>query len=146
MSLCVILFCVMPSSSLFANCSVKFFATGQVHSVRSVRATLRKSKIYAPSRAKCRLSLPRKDVFARKPWTVTAPCLVTTCARTEILLWFCLQNFNFNIRFVKLIISGEKFIFVTGCLRGEIVNMFGQKTELRSTRFGVKFRDISCKK
>ena len=38
------------------------------------------SQIYAPSRAKCRLSLPRKDVFARQPWTVTAPCLVTNCA------------------------------------------------------------------
>ena len=48
--------------------------------------------------------------------------------------------------------SGDKFIFVTRCLRirdmekaGDIVNMFGQKTELRSTRFGVKFREISRK-
>ena len=52
-----------------------------------------------------------------------------------------------------MIISGDKFIFVTRCLRirdiekaGDIVDMFRQKTELRSTRFGVKFREISCKK
>ena len=32
------------------------------------------------SRAKCRLSLPPKDVFALQSWTVTTPCLVTNCA------------------------------------------------------------------
>ena len=42
---------------------------------------------------------------------------------------------------------------MTRCLRirdleiaEDIVNMFGHKTELRSTRFGVKFREISRKK
>ena len=55
--------------------------------------------------------------------------------------------------FVLLIISGDKFIFVTRFLRirdiekaEDIVNMFGQKTELRSMRFGVNFREISRKK
>ena len=28
----------------------------------------------------------------------------------------------------------------------DILNMFGQKTELRCTRFGVKFREIARKK
>ena len=42
------------------------------------------SQTYAPLRAKCRLSLPPRDVFARQLWTVTAPCLVTNCARPKI--------------------------------------------------------------
>ena len=63
------------------------------------------------------------------------------------------QHLSSPCSFVLLIISGDKFISVTRCLRirdlekaGDIVNMFRQKTELRGTRFGVKFREISRKK
>ena len=62
------------------------------------------------------------------------------------------QHLSSPCSFVLWIISGDKFISMTRCLRirdlekaEDIVNMFGQKTELRSTRFGVKSREFHAK-
>ena len=56
------------------------------------------SQTNAPLRAKCRLSLPPRDVFARQLWTVTAPCLVTNCARPEINFQ---PTYRANLNFVN---------------------------------------------